>query len=148
MAIFSEKWLFLPFFAYFGHFGRFWLDFPGQGHFLLGARHLLGGNRLKMAILLPPPGGAWGLLEPSRILRLVRKEMAFSLETPKIVDFGHFRRVNPFENVKMVILGVGRVTRSFYFGFFPSLQGGIGRKTQKWPSGNTKNPKKGYFSGI
>ena len=76
MAIFSEKWLFLPFFAYFGHFGRFWLDFPGQGHFLLGARHLLGGNRLKMAILLPPPGGAWGLLEPSRILRLVRKEMA------------------------------------------------------------------------
>ena len=98
MAIFSEKWLFLPFFAYFGHFGRFWLDFPGQGHFLLGARHLLGTNRLKMAIFVAP-GGPWGLLRPSRILRLVRKEMA-----TRSRDAGQGRFL-----VKMVILDPPRV---------------------------------------
>ena len=137
-------------FAIFRLFWSFWAvlaRFPRAGPFSPRGPASTGQKQAKNGHFVAP-GGLWGLLKPSRILRLVRKEMAFSLETPKIVDFGHFRRVNPFENVKMVILGVGRVTRSFYFGFFPSLQGGIGRKTQKWPSGNTKNPKKGYFSGI
>ena len=142
MAIFAIFRLFWSFWAVLARFPRAG-PFSPRGPASTGRKQAKNGH-----FVAPPPGGPWGLLEPSRILRLVRKEMAFSLETTKIVDFGHFRRVNPFENVKMVILGVGRVTRSFYFGFFPSLQGGIGRKTQKWPSGNTKNPKKGYFSGI
>ena len=66
-------------FAIFRLFWSFWAvlaRFPRAGPFSPRGPASTGQKQAKNGHFVAPPGGPWGLLEPSRILRLVRKEMA------------------------------------------------------------------------